>query len=707
MPGVQHSTGRTSFAGALLALAVALLAWIEPVESTQSDPALTLIAAQALVEHRTLSLDPYRADPRLAYDLDHDYRVRRQGESLYYFAPGAQLLAAPFVLAANSLGLDMLRPGDEAATQNGVSGLLLAIDTWLLFALLRRLMAPRAALVVTAVSVLGSSLVSTLATALWGAGFALPLLLEALRIVVRHAVGATRSLALGRLAALVTLAFLCRPAAACILAALVAYLVLGRGGPTRRGLLLGLGALFAAGVVWTVAAPHVPTYYSLNKLRPQTPLAAGLYGTLLSPSRGLLVFSPFLLPVAWALLRGRAQRAPHERPLLLLCGTWLGTQVLLVSLKGNWWGGYSFGPRLLTEALPAAAALTALAWGRLAHRPRERALLALVYVLLGGVAGWIHVRQGLFNRATQTWNRAVEPGGERELVLDWRHPQFLATEASVRARDLDFQERRLQPLSPGESVAAISSKAVFRDFHPFEIGWRPTGAASSIGLRLEGFEQGALYALALRAHVPVERAARITLGGRVLGALNFTPSEPHTRSLPVSGDVLRGRLDLRLDVPGAARASRDDARIIGLALHGLRLVRVPEFGGRLRFDDEAGFAQGFGDLEHGARWTRDRQAELWLRLAPGWRARGPDCRFEFEAGANGRQTVDVALDGATLGRLGFDGTTARVESLPVPSARLRPGTLQRLALELPQARSLPGDPRRLGLRLVELRLTCR
>lgn len=702
---MQHSTGRTSFSAALLALAVAVLAWVEPVESVQSDPALTLIAAQAVVEHRTLALDPYRGDPRCAYDLERDYRVRRHGGSLYYFAPGAQVLAVPFVLAANSLGLDMLRRGDEAATQNFISGLLLAIDTWLLFALLRRLMAPRGALVVTAVTVLGSPLSSTLATALWGAGFALPLLLEALRIVVRHAVGATRGLSLARLAVLVTLAFLCRPAAACFVPALLAYLSHGRGRPSQRALLAGLGGLAAAALLWLLVAPHVPAYYSLNKLRPQTPLLQGLYGTLLSPSRGLLVFCPFLLPALWALLRGRSSM-PHQRPLLLLASTWLLVQVLLVSLKGNWWGGYSFGPRLLTEAVPAAAVLTALAWRRLAGSPRERALLALAYVLLGGVAGWIHVRQGLFNPATQTWNRAVDPGGEHALVLDWRHPQFLASEAGVRARDLAFQERRLRPLRPGEPVGPASAQAVFTGFHPFEIAWRPSPARASIGLRLVDFDPARRHVLELRARVPAEREARLALGGRTLETLTFTPSEPHARRLPVPGDWLHGRVNLTVEVPGAARASREDPRVLGLDFHGLRILPLPDFSGRLRFGDDAYFAQGFGDAEHGARWTRDPRAELWLPLGADWRARG-DCRLDLEAGANGKQTAEVDLDGAPLGRLAFDGLRPRVESLPVAAARLRPGALQRLTFELPQARRLESDPRRLGLRLIELRLACR
>ncbi len=700
-----RSAGRTSFAAALLALAVALVAWVEPVENVQSDPALTLLAAQALVEHGTLTLDPYRDDPRCAYDLEHDYRVRAYGGSLYYFAPGAQLLAAPFVLAASGLGLDMLRPGDEAATQNAVSGLLLALDTWLLFALLRRLASARAALVITAVTLMGSPLVSTLATALWGAAFAVPLLLEALRLVVRHATDASPRLPLARLAVLCGLAFLCRPAAACFVPALLAYVVVARGFTRRRVLLLAAGALALGVPAWLFVAPHVPAYYSLAKLRPQTPLALGLYGMLFSPSRGLFVFCPFLLPLAFSLVRARGASEPRERALFALGFTWFGVQVLLTSLKGNWWGGYSFGPRLLTEALPATALLAALAWRRLERAQARRGLLAGAYVLLGLVAIGIHVRQGLFNRATQAWNRAPDPGAEGELVLWWRYPQFLATDASLREREIVFQERRLLPLHPGERVAPLSRQAVFVDFHPYEIAWRPSRALSTIRLRPLGFDAAARYVLELRARVASARDVRLALDGQPLGSAAFTPSEPHARRFVVAGAWLqRPQVEISLDVPQAARVSLLDPRVVGVDFHGLRLAPLATLTGELRFDQDAYFAQGFGDVEHGARWTRDSAAELLLPLPEGWR--GKRCRLELEAGANGRQVLELGLDGGPLARFTLEGREPARVTAEFAAARLRPGQVQRLGLQLPQARSLPNDPRRLGLRFVRLSLGC-
>ncbi len=698
------ASGRTSFAAACLAFCVALVAWVEPVENVQSDPALTLIAAQALVEHGSLALDPYRGDPRCAFDLERDYRVRQAGGSLYSFAPGAQVLAVPFVLVASGLGLDMLRPGDEAATQNAVSGLLLALDAWLLFALLRRLVSPRVALLISAVTLLGTTLISTLATALWGAGFAVPLLLEALRQVVRHASGVSPRLPLVRLALLCGLAFACRPAAACCVPALLVYVALARGVRARRALLLCAGLLGLCALAWPLLAPHVPAYYSPAKLRPQTPLALGLYGTLLSPSRGLLVFSPFLLPVAWGLLRAGFPREPRERALLALAATWLGVQVLLTSLKGNWWGGYSFGPRLLTEAMPATALLAALAWRALEGRGARRGLLGCAYLLLGLVSAAIHVRQGLFNRATQAWNRAPDPGAESELVLWWRYPQFLASDESVRERDVVFQQRRLQPLHVGERVAALSRQAVFVDFHPYEIAWRPSRARSALRLQPRGFDPTTSYVAELRARAASARTVQLVLDGRPLGFGTFTPSEPQAHRFLVSGAWLQSaQVELSLEAE-AARVSASDARVVGVDFHGLRLLPLPSLA-RLGFEQDAYFAHGFSDAEHGARWTRDTTAEIWLPLAVD--ARGAArCRLELEAGANGRQQFELWLDGASLGRFVLEGRVAGRVTAEFPASRLRPGDVQRLGLHVPQARALPDDARRLGLRVVALRVDC-
>ncbi len=88
--------------------------------------------------------------------------------------------------------------------------------------------------------------------------------------------------------------------------------------------------------------------------------AIGLAGLLFSPARGLFVYSPIFLFVAFAVRP--AIRTMRERPIFiaLLVGA---TALLLVTSKWTiWWGGHSFGYRLLIEMLPALTILLILAW---------------------------------------------------------------------------------------------------------------------------------------------------------------------------------------------------------------------------------------------------------------------------------------------------------------------------------------------------------
>lgn len=88
--------------------------------------------------------------------------------------------------------------------------------------------------------------------------------------------------------------------------------------------------------------------------------ARGLAGLLISPSRGLLVYSPIFFFTALAILP--AWRLRREQPLYLalLAGA---LAILLVTSKWTiWWGGHAYGYRLLIEMLPALVVLLTLAW---------------------------------------------------------------------------------------------------------------------------------------------------------------------------------------------------------------------------------------------------------------------------------------------------------------------------------------------------------
>jgi hypothetical protein len=90
-------------------------------------------------------------------------------------------------------------------------------------------------------------------------------------------------------------------------------------------------------------------------------LAEGVAGLLVSPSRGLLVYSPIVLLAgvgAWRAWRPSASTA-HLR-LLRSASLMCLIAFLAYSKYLVWWAGHSYGPRYLTDILPLACLLMAL-----------------------------------------------------------------------------------------------------------------------------------------------------------------------------------------------------------------------------------------------------------------------------------------------------------------------------------------------------------
>jgi hypothetical protein len=93
-----------------------------------------------------------------------------------------------------------------------------------------------------------------------------------------------------------------------------------------------------------------------------TPRAAlvRIYGLLISPYRGFILYNPLLLllPLAWIAVRIEhrdlwpTMRYPLVRLALLLAITGTAAYALFFSLWSMWWGGFNWGPRFLLPILP-------------------------------------------------------------------------------------------------------------------------------------------------------------------------------------------------------------------------------------------------------------------------------------------------------------------------------------------------------------------
>jgi len=106
--------------------------------------------------------------------------------------------------------------------------------------------------------------------------------------------------------------------------------------------------------------------------------AAALAGLLVSPGAGLLVFSPALAVAGLSLVH---RRRAADRALIDLCWALFAVNLLFSSLYREWWGGWCYGPRYLTDSLPYLGVLAACGLEQLRARP-GRALEIAFAVLL-------------------------------------------------------------------------------------------------------------------------------------------------------------------------------------------------------------------------------------------------------------------------------------------------------------------------------------
>jgi len=187
------------------------------------------------------------------------------------------------------------------------------------------------------------------------------------------------------------------------------------------------GLLWLAGFVtysWFAFGKLIPDYYldSRTDFRNLKHLPAILF----SPSRGLFVFVPAFAFVLYLLYRHR--KTLKYRRLAALALSMVILQILMVSLWPVWWGGYSYGPRLLADALPwmallAIFGLAARAADTVSVSP-ARAEIAIALLLLAlGVA--INGR-GALSFATNDWNPVYDIDKHPERLNEWSHPQFMA-----------------------------------------------------------------------------------------------------------------------------------------------------------------------------------------------------------------------------------------------------------------------------------------
>lgn len=352
-PPPAGSFGRRTLALAMVVFVSVLVVYrLSPVE-TVTDSIWSVYTAESLIRDGDADLAEHRA----AVDAGNGWQTTEEDGHIYYDVPiGVAVVAVPFVAAAamsdevlGTAWLDDLSLGGPPSLDPFIASVVTAAAAVVVFLLGR---AAGISLVAAAASAglfaLATGAWSTASRALWMHGPTMLVLGIGLLLFLRSAGRPARLAAAG---ATFGFAFFIRPTTA---VAAVGFTILTAVLYRRRvlafvsgGVVVGMLGLLLNQAVYGRA---LPTYFDAGRLELSSSVPEALAGNLFSPARGLLVYSPFLAFAVWGIVIRRRSGAFGAIDVTLL--SIIGCHWFIVSSFPHWWGGWSYGPRFMTDIVP-------------------------------------------------------------------------------------------------------------------------------------------------------------------------------------------------------------------------------------------------------------------------------------------------------------------------------------------------------------------
>jgi len=372
--------------------------------------------------------------------VDFSYHLLQKGDRFYYlFPPGTVILSMPFVAFANIMGIstiDSTGTYDEFAEreiQSDLAALLTAGFATVIF-LTSRIVLPFSWSVLLAVGIaLGSQMWSTASRSMWIHTWGILIMGLVVWLILRTEVKQKR-LPPFLLATALSWSFFVRPTFAIPIAVIAVWVLIYHRNVFLAFTLTGFMWLgvFVAYCYYALGQP-LPMYYGSDWgiMDFGRSFTLRLAGSLVSPARGLLVYTPVLLFLAYLLARYRRELRPN---LLVLALIIICLHLLFISNFVLWHGGHCYGPRYTTDLVPWFALLSMLGVeARLRWRTKNPGrdagfrvwteasvamLLLTCSILLHGI--------GAISEQAWRWN-AVPPGveGDPARLWDWKHAPFL------------------------------------------------------------------------------------------------------------------------------------------------------------------------------------------------------------------------------------------------------------------------------------------
>jgi hypothetical protein len=516
---------------------------------------------ESILLHHTIKLDHYGEDFLRQY-----YTVYKKNNHFYYFFPlGTPIVSLPFVAIAESFGLEM--PTSEPTVQIAIAALTSVLTLLFLIKLAQLFVSPINSCIIASIFWFGTSLASTSGTALWSHNFAALFALLAIYCSIRSTKFHSPQL-WPLISVFLFAAYICRPMLALLSPFVLLYFfTCYRFAAIKAGLLLLV--LLGAFVSFSINefGQFLPDYYLPTRIAGPL-LYEAVYGHLLSPARGLFVYSPFVL-VAWICVKYSKKDWQLKSSWLLIGLGWPLAHLFAVSRFPEWWAGHSFGPRFMTDIIPGIFLLTLYAWPteiKLGGSVLAVGILSLVSIF----AIFVNSGQGLFNKYTKLWNS--EPDIELEYLLDWSYPQFLANESGHERRLLRHAIKTLHEINPGDIISNSSERVIWLGWSTPEPTHRWSSGTSSTIVFLAN-PSSAIFEGTINLHAGSLGAqrVRILLNGKEVYYNELREWDEKIEIKFPSSWVDRGQNTIEFKLPDARQAGNGDTRVSALALKEIQI----------------------------------------------------------------------------------------------------------------------------------------
>jgi hypothetical protein len=409
---------------------------------TSGDSRWSLPIAVSILHEGNTNLDEFH--PLADRDAASSVETVR-GHQYSYFPIGVSIVALPFVWLFDWMvalihafmpaaedwlrgkSADPLQPLSVLTfywrVEQVIASCVTAGTAVIVFAIARRTLEVVDAIVAAMVFAFATSAWSIGSTALWQHGPSMFLLALTLLLLIR----AEERPALAQFAAIpLAFAYVVRPTNSVPILMFTAYVFLRHRRYALQYLLWAapIAAAFVAYNIHLYGAVLAP-YYRPQRLENNGAFWTAIFGNILSPGRGLLVYSPvFLFSLVGLVLKIRRRTATALDACIVAC---IGLHWTAISMFDIWWGGASYGPRLFSDMiplmiylmLPAIAGIGSGGNGTRWHVARVAFALSIALCV------FMQYR-GASSLAPWQWNHDPnEINGHPGRLWDWRDPPFL------------------------------------------------------------------------------------------------------------------------------------------------------------------------------------------------------------------------------------------------------------------------------------------